>query len=114
MALRPLSETGTVGKTAADKPDAAHRALSVLDTAEQVARKTLEEARDEAQRLIAQAQEEAARIRAKASGDAPDLQRVTAQLRVEQHRTLTALEGLRNQLGSLLDAHQAGTHISDG
>lgn len=114
MALRPSSETGTVGQTPTDIPDAAHRALSVLDTAEQVARRTGEEAREEAQRLIAQAREEAEGIRAEARGDAPELQRATEQLRDEQQRTLTALKGLRDQLGSLLDAHQARTQNSGG
>jgi len=65
-----------------------HRARSVLDTAENVARKPREEAHDEAQRLIAEAREEAERIRVEARGDAPELQRANEQLLVEQQRAL--------------------------
>ena len=114
MALRPLGDTGTAGHAPADESDATHRALSLLDTAEQVARKTREEAVDEAQRLIVDARGEAERIRAEARGDAPELQRATEQLRVEQQRTLDVVEALRDQLGSLLATHQARTQDSDG
>jgi cell division septum initiation protein DivIVA len=114
MALRPLGETGTAGQALADKSDATHRALSLLETAEQVARRTLEEAHEEAQRLIGMARVEAERIRAEARADAPELQRATEQLLVEQQRTLDVVEALRDQLGSLLEAHQARTQESDG
>ena len=87
MALRPLGETGTAGGAPADNSDATHRALSVLDTAEQVARKTREEAHEQAQRLIAEANEEAERIREEARRDAPELRRATEQLRVDEQRT---------------------------
>jgi cell division septum initiation protein DivIVA len=109
MALRPLGETGTARPEAGDSTDATHRALSVLDTAEQVARRTREEAIEEAQRLIAEAHVESERIRAEARGDAPELKRATEQLRVEQQHALNAVETLRDQLGSLLGSHQAGT-----
>jgi vacuolar-type H+-ATPase subunit H len=114
MALSPVGETGTAGQVPADKSDVTHRALSVLDTAEQVARRTREEAHEEARRLIAQAREEAELIRAEAREDAPELQQTTEQLRVEQQRALDVVEALRDQLGSLLTAHQARTQQSDG
>jgi len=114
MALPPLGETGTAGQVPAENSGAMHRALSVLDTAEQVARKTREEAEDEARRLIAEAQEEAERIRAEARGDAPELQRATEHLRDEQQRILDVVEALRDQLGSMLETHQARTQDSDG
>jgi cell division septum initiation protein DivIVA len=114
MSLRPLSETGTAGRAPADNSDATHRALSLLDTAAQVARSTREEAHAEAQRLIAEAHEEAARIRAEARGDSSELQRATEQLRVEQQRSLDAVEALRDQLGSLLETHQARIQQPDG
>jgi len=114
MALRPLGETGRAGGAPTDNSDATHRALSVLDTAEQVARKTREEAQDEARRLIAEAREEAERIRAEARGDAPELQRATERLRGEQQRILDVVEALRDQLGSMLETHQARTQDSDG
>jgi hypothetical protein len=114
MALRPLGETGTAGQVLADKSDATHRALSLLETAEQVARTTLEEAHEEAQRLMGRARVEAERIRAEARGDAPELRRATEQLRVEQQRSLDVVEALRDQLGSLLEAQQARTRESDG
>lgn len=107
MALRPLGESGPAGQAPADTSDATHRALSLLDTAEQVARRTREEAHEEAQRLIEEAREEAERIRAEARGDAPELQRATEQLRLEQQRTVDAVEALRDQLGSMLETHQA-------
>ena len=107
MAVRPLGETGTAGQAPADNSDATDRALSLLNTAEQVARKTREEAHEEAQRLIAEAREEAERIRAEARGDAPELQRATEQLRVEQQRVLDVVEALRDQLGSMLETQRA-------
>jgi cell division septum initiation protein DivIVA len=114
MSLRPLGETGPAGQSPADEPDPTHRALSLLDTAEQVARKTREEANGEAQRLIAEAREEAERIRAEARGDAPELQRATEQLRAEQQRSLDAVQALRDQLGSLLQKNQAQIQHPDG
>jgi cell division septum initiation protein DivIVA len=113
MALRPLGESGTAGQAPADTSDATHRALSLLDTAEQVARRTREEAQEDAQRLIAEAREEAERIRTEARGDAPELQRAAERLRVEQQRTLDGVEALRDQLGSILETHQARTQGSD-
>ena len=114
MSLRPLGETGTAGQAPADRSDATHRALSLLDTAAQVARRTREEAHEEAQRLIEEAREEAKRIRAEARGDAPELQRATEQLRVEQQRTVDAVEALRDRLGSMLKTTKARTQGSDG
>ena len=115
MALRPLGDTGTAGQVSqADSSDATHRALSVLDTAEQVARRTREEASEAAQRLVAEARQEAERIRAEARGDAPELQRATELLRVEQQRALDVVQALRDQLGSLLNIHEARTKASDG
>jgi vacuolar-type H+-ATPase subunit H len=114
MTSRSFGQTGTTGPPSAANTDAAHRALSVLDTAEQVASRTRAEAREEAQRLIAEARQESERIRAEARGDASELQRATEQLRIEQESTLHVVEALRDQLGSLLDAHQAGTQKPDG
>jgi vacuolar-type H+-ATPase subunit H len=113
MALRPLGETGPDDQVPADNSDATYRALSVLDTADQVARSTREEAQEEARRLIAEAREEAEGIRAEARGDAPELQRATEQMRDEQQRILDVLKGLRDQLGSLLETHQARTQDRD-
>jgi len=39
MALRPPGETGTADQAPGDHPDVTLRALSLLDTAEQVARR---------------------------------------------------------------------------
>jgi hypothetical protein len=64
--------------------------------------------------LIAQAREEAELIRAEARENAPELQRATKQLRVEQQRALDVVEALRDQLGSLLNAHHARTQESCG
>jgi cell division septum initiation protein DivIVA len=114
MSLRPLGESETAGQPPADKSDATHHVLSLLDTAAQVARRTREEAHEEAQRLIAEAREEAERIRAEARRDAPGLQRATEQLRVERQRSLDAVEALRDQLSSLLETRQARTHHPDG
>jgi cell division septum initiation protein DivIVA len=114
MSLRPLGESETAGQPPADESDATHRVLSLLDTAAQVARRTREEAHEEAQRLIAEAHEEAERIRAEARGDRPELQRATEQLRVEQQRSLDAVEALRDQLGSVLETHQARIQHPDG
>ena len=114
MALRPLGETSTAGGTPADNSDATHRALSVLDTAEQVARKTREEAHEQAQRLIAEANEEAERIREEARRDAPELRRATEQLRVDEQRTVDVVAALRDELGTLLEAHRARTQDSNG
>lgn len=113
MATRAFSESETSGPAPADNNDGMDRAITVLQTAEQVAGKVREEAREEAQRLIAEAREEADRIRADARGDAPELERATEQLRVKRQRSLDAVEALRDQLGSLLDAHQAGTQQHD-
>jgi cell division septum initiation protein DivIVA len=107
MSLRPLGDTGSAGQSPADKSDPTHRALNLLDTAAHVANKTREEAHEEAQRLIAGAHEEAERIRAEARRDGPELQRATEQLRVEQQRSLDAVEALRDQLGTLLETHRA-------
>jgi vacuolar-type H+-ATPase subunit H len=114
MSLRPLDDTGTAGQSPADEPDPTHRALSLLDTAEQVARKTREEADEVAQRLTAEAREEAEQIRAEARGDAPELQRATEQLRAEQQRSLDAVKALRDQLGSLLEKYQGQIQHPDG
>jgi cell division septum initiation protein DivIVA len=114
MALRPPGETGTADQAPGGHPDVTLHALSLLDTAEQVARRTSEEARQEAQRLIEDAREEAERIRSEARGDAPELQRATEQLRDEQRRTLHDVEELRDQLSSLLGAIEAGSQASDG
>jgi cell division septum initiation protein DivIVA len=113
MTLRPLGETGTSEQGSDDKSDDTHRALSLLDTAEQVARKTRVEADEAAQRLIAQAREEADRIRAEARGDAPELHRATEQLRMERQRALDDIEVLRARLGSLMEAHQRQAQETD-
>ena len=84
------------------------------DASEGALAKTREEAQDEARRLIAEAREEAERIRAEARGDAPELQRATERLRGEQQRILDVVEALRDQLGSMLETHQARTQDSDG
>jgi cell division septum initiation protein DivIVA len=114
MALRPPGETGTADQAPAGHPDVTFHAMSLLDTAEQVARRTSEEAHQEAQRLIEDAREAAERIRSEARGDAPELQRTTERLRVEQRRTLHDVEALRDQLSSLLGAPAAGSQPSDG
>lgn len=114
MALRPPGETGTADQAPGGNPDVTLRALSLLDTADQVARRTTEEADQEAQRVIEEAREEAERIRSEARGDASELQRATEQLRVEQRRTLHDVEELRDQLSSLLGAREAGSQASDG
>ena len=75
MSLGPSGETGNAGEAAGDEFDTAHRTLSLLNTAAQVALKTREDAGDEAQRVIAGAHEEAERIRAEARGDSPELRR---------------------------------------
>jgi len=51
---------------------------------------------------------------AAARGDAPELQRATERLRGEQQRILDVVEALRDQLGSMLETHQARTQDSDG
>jgi cell division septum initiation protein DivIVA len=114
MASKPFGETRAGGPVPADNTDPVHRAVSVLDTAERVARKIQGEAREEAQRLIAEAREESERIRDEARGDAPELQRATEQLRVEQQRILHDVEALRDQLDSVLDARRGGTQRPDG
>ena len=114
MACHRWARPERADQAPADQSDATYRALTVLDTAEQVARQTREEAHEEAQRLIAEAREEAERIREEASRDAPELQRATEHLRVEHQRTLDVVEALRNELGSLLEAHRARTQDSDG
>jgi cell division septum initiation protein DivIVA len=114
MAWRQPGETGTDEEEPCVHQDVTLRALSLLDSAEQVARRTTEEARQKAQRLIGDAREEAERIRSEARGDAPELQRATEQLRVEQRRTLHDVEQLRDQLSSLLGAREAGSQASDG
>jgi vacuolar-type H+-ATPase subunit H len=113
MAAQPLGDTETADPMAAADPDVVGRALSLLDTAEQVARRTRADAVEEAEALIAQAREESERIRAEARGDAPELQRDTEQLRAQQQRTLHDIAALRDQLGSLLDAHRAATPEPD-
>jgi vacuolar-type H+-ATPase subunit H len=113
MASKPFGETRADGPVPADNTDPVHRAVSVLDTAERVARKIQGEAREAAQRLIAEAGEESERIRDEARGDAPELQRETEQLRLKQQRILDDVEALRDQLDSLLDAHRGGTQRPD-
>ena len=113
MASQPSGRTRSGGPVPADNTDPVHRALSVLDTAERVARKIEGEVREEAQRLIAEAREESERIREEARGDAPELQRETEQLRLTQQRILHDIEALRDQLDSVLDAHR-GTQRPDG
>ena len=113
MSLGPSGDTGNAGAPAADEFDTAHRTLSLLNTAAQVALKTREDAGDEAQRVIAGAHEEAERIRAEARGDSPELRRATEQLREELQRSLDAVEAMRDQLGTLLETYREQTQPAD-
>jgi cell division septum initiation protein DivIVA len=113
MASKPFGETRAGGPVPADNTESVHRAVSVLDTAERVARNIQGEAREEAQRLIAEAREESERIREEARGDAPELQRETEQLRLKQQRIRHDIEALRDELDSLLEEHRGGTQRPD-
>lgn len=80
-----------------------------------MARRTREEAHEEARRLIAQAREERQRlVRAEAREDAPELQRTTERLRIEQQRALDVVEALRDQFDSVLNADEARAQESGG
>jgi cell division septum initiation protein DivIVA len=106
MASQPFGGTEWTSSTPADDTDTTHRAMNLLDTAEQVARKTKEEARLEGQRLISEARDESERIKEEARGAAPELRRATEELRLEQEGILNNVRALRDHLDSLLETHR--------